>query len=90
MGDYEVPLGQAKIISAGSDITLVGWAGQVNVMKKAAEEAAKLGISCEVIDLRTLLPWDVNTVAESVRKTGRLLVTHEAPVRQHFSYFDWT
>lgn len=79
VGDYEVPLGQAKIISSGSDITMVGWAGQVNVMKKAAEEAAKLGISCEVIDLRTLLPWDVNTVAESVRKTGRLLITHEAP-----------
>lgn len=79
VGDNEVPLGVAKIISEGSDITLVGWGGQVNVMKKAAEEAAALGISCEVIDLRTLLPWDVDCVTNSVRKTGRLIVTHEAP-----------
>lgn len=61
-------------------MTLVGWGGQVNVMRKAAEDAASLGISCEVIDLRTLLPWDVNCVVNSVNKTGRLIVTHEAPV----------
>jgi len=45
------------------------------------EEAEKLGISCEVIDLRTLLPWDEETVLQSVSKTGRLVLTHEAPVR---------
>ena len=44
------------------------------------EEAEKLGISCEVIDLRTLLPWDEETVINSVSKTGRLVLTHEAPV----------
>eukprot|EP01034_Spumella_vulgaris_P027928 gene27929-34714_t len=79
VGDYEVPLGVAKVVSQGTDITLVGWGGQVNVMKKASEAAAALGISCEVIDLRTLLPWDVESVVKSVTKTGRLIVTHEAP-----------
>jgi pyruvate/2-oxoglutarate/acetoin dehydrogenase E1 component len=48
---------------------------------QACEEAGKLGISCELIDLRTLLPWDEQTVIDSVKKTGRLVVTHEAPVR---------
>lgn len=48
---------------------------------QAVEEAEKLGISCEVIDLRTLLPWDEETVLQSVSKTGRLVLTHEAPVR---------
>lgn len=80
VGDYEVPLGVAKVVQTGKDITLVGWGGQVNVMKKAAAEAAALGISCEVIDLRTLLPWDRECVANSVSKTGRLIITHEAPV----------
>jgi len=47
---------------------------------QAVEEAEKLGISCEVIDLRTLLPWDEETVIKSVSKTGRLVLTHEAPV----------
>jgi len=48
---------------------------------KACDVAMKLhGISCEVIDLRTLLPWDVDTVVNSVNKTGRLIITHEAPV----------
>lgn len=80
VGDYEVPLGVAKVVQSGSDVTLVGWGGQVNVMRKAASEAAALGISCEVIDLRTLLPWDLPAVVNSVNKTGRLIVTHEAPV----------
>jgi len=78
VGDYVVPIGKAKIVSTGSDITLVGWGGQVNVLKKAAESAKELGISCEVIDLRTLLPWDTETVINSVNKTGRLIVSHEA------------
>ena len=73
-------LGKAKIVRTGSDVTLVGWGNQVNVLKKACEEAEALGISCELIDLRTLLPWDAETVLASVRKTGRCVLTHEAPV----------
>lgn len=79
VGDYEVPLGKAKIVREGKDVTLVGWGGQVLVLNKVAEAAAALGISCEIIDLRTLLPWDQESVINSVNKTGRLIVTHEAP-----------
>ena len=51
----------------------------------AAAEAEKQGISCEIIDLRTILPWDVDCVEASVRKTGRLLVSHEAPITNGFA-----
>ena len=54
-------------------------------MVKACERAAKDGISCEVIDLATIAPWDVHTVVDSVKKTGRLMVTHEAPVTAGFA-----
>lgn len=77
--DYQLPLGEAEVISEGSDITVVGWGAQMEVIGKAMELAEKEGISCEVIDLRSILPWDEDTVAESVLKTGRLVVTHEAP-----------
>ena len=56
---YVVPLGQARVVRPGSDITLVAWGAQVGVLLGAAAEAAdKHGVQCEVIDLRTLLPWD--------------------------------
>ena len=79
-GDYELPLGEAEIVRQGSDVTLVAWGAQVHVMTKAAEIASESGISCEIIDLRTLLPWDKGTVVDSVKKTGRLVVSHEAPI----------
>ena len=88
VGDYEIELGKAKTIREGKDITIVGWGGQVNVIKKAAELAENVGISVEIIDLRTLQPWDEKAVIESVIKTGRLIVTHEAPVSHTvFSFF---
>lgn len=77
--DYQLPLGEAEVISEGSDITVVGWGAQMEVIGKSVELAEKEGISCEVIDLRSILPWDEDTIAESVLKTGRLVVTHEAP-----------
>ena len=77
--DYPLPVGEAEVTKEGTDITLVGWGAQMEVIERAVELAEKDGISCEVIDLRSLLPWDVDTVAESVLKTGRLVVTHEAP-----------
>mmetsp|Transcript_685 Transcript_685/g.1806 ORF Transcript_685/g.1806 Transcript_685/m.1806 type:complete len:420 (+) Transcript_685:52-1311(+) len=81
MGDFTLPLGEAAVVREGTDITLVGWGTQVGVLKQAAEEVAENdGISCEVIDLQTILPWDVDTIANSVSKTGRLLVSHEAPM----------
>jgi 2-oxoisovalerate dehydrogenase E1 component beta subunit len=81
VGDYTIPLGKAEIVQQGSDITVVAWGAQMRVAEQAAEVVKKdFGISCEVIDLRTLLPWDVDCVSKSVEKTGRLLITHEAPI----------
>ncbi|ODV90996.1 hypothetical protein CANCADRAFT_23982 [Tortispora caseinolytica NRRL Y-17796] len=78
--DYELPLSKAEIVRPGSDITVVAYGTQVYIAEKAAELAEKeLGVSVEVIDLRTILPWDYETVCDSVTKTGRLIVTHEAP-----------
>ena len=79
-GDYEIPLGVAEVFQQGTDITLLGWGAQMVQIIKAAELAVDEGISCEVIDLRSLLPWDRDCVAQSVTKTGRLLISHEAPL----------
>ncbi|CAM9874742.1 unnamed protein product, partial [Hapterophycus canaliculatus] len=78
-GDYEVPLGVADVMREGTDVTLVGWGAQLRVMSEACDHAEKEGISCELIDLRTILPWDFDTVSRSAKKTGRLVVSHEAP-----------
>ncbi|MCE3028006.1 alpha-ketoacid dehydrogenase subunit beta [Salinicola sp. DM10] len=83
--DYQLPLRQAEVIKAGEDITLLAWGAQVEVVEQAAEMAEEAGISCEIIDLRTIVPWDVETVASSVLKTGRLVVSHEAPLTGGFA-----
>ncbi|KAK7822254.1 2-oxoisovalerate dehydrogenase subunit beta 1 [Quercus suber] len=82
--DYMLPLSEAEVIREGSDITLVGWGAQLSIMGQACLDAEKEGISCELIDLKTLIPWDKETVEASVRKTGRLLISHEAPVTGGF------
>ncbi|KAL7461319.1 hypothetical protein ACHAXS_001742 [Conticribra weissflogii] len=78
--DYEIPLGKAEIIREGADVTVVGWGAQLRTLQKACELALKDGISCELIDLRTILPWDSETIIKSVMKTGKLVVSHEAPI----------
>ena len=83
--DYEIELGKAEVVRQGKDITLLAWGAQVEIVEKAADMAAKKGISCEIIDLRTLAPWDVDTLATSVKKTGRLLINHEAPLTGGFA-----
>ncbi|KAK2379153.1 pyruvate dehydrogenase E1 component subunit beta, mitochondrial [Trifolium repens] len=82
--DYMTPLSEAEVIRQGSDITLVGWGAQLSIMEQACLDAEKEGISCELIDLKTLIPWDKETVEASVKKTGRLLISHEAPVTGGF------
>ncbi|XP_067366543.1 2-oxoisovalerate dehydrogenase subunit beta, mitochondrial isoform X2 [Channa argus] len=83
---YTVPLSQAEILQEGSDVTLVAWGTQIHVMREVANMAQdKLGVSCEVVDLQTILPWDIETVCKSVVKTGRLLISHEAPVTGGFA-----
>ena len=85
VGDVEVPLGVACVRQEGSDVTLVGWGGQMLVLQRACAMAAAEGISVELIDLRSLLPWDAETVTRSVSKTGRLVVSHEAPITGGFA-----
>ena len=71
-------LGKARLARAGTDVTLVTWSKQVHTALEAAEGAARQGISVEVIDLRTIWPWDRDCVLASAARTGRVLVAHEA------------
>lgn len=75
---FLVPLGQAKVCRSGDDVTLVSYAKTVGVCLEAAQALGDQGVSAEVIDLRTLKPLDEATVLASVRRTGRLVVVHEA------------
>jgi len=77
---YTIPLGKARIERTGSDVTLVAYGNAVHICAAAAKELAAEGIEAEIIDLRTLKPWDEKAVLESVTKTGRLVVVHEAPI----------
>jgi pyruvate dehydrogenase E1 component beta subunit len=80
----ELPFGKARVSRAGSDVTLVTWSAMVQEAEKAVARAAEDGVSVELIDLRTLWPWDQAAVEASVQKTGRLLIAHEAVVTGGF------
>jgi 2-oxoisovalerate dehydrogenase E1 component beta subunit len=85
-GDCEAPLGVAEVLQEGSDVTVVGWGAQMRVLAEGCTLAREHhGISCELIDLQTILPWDFKTVEASVKKTGRLVVSHEAPRTNGFA-----
>jgi len=77
LDDFVLPIGKAKIVRAGSDVTIVAWSMGMDYALKAADELAKDGIAAEVIDLRTLKPMDTDTIIESVRKTGRAVTVEE-------------
>lgn len=77
-GDETVEIGKARIAREGRDVTIVSWSAQVHVAEKAANALAQDGIDAEVIDLRTIWPWDKAAVFASIEKTGRLLVAQEA------------
>ncbi|PTA67827.1 alpha-ketoacid dehydrogenase subunit beta [Deinococcus arcticus] len=79
VGDHRVPLGKARLVTRGDDVTVVCYGGMVEVAQKAAEAARTAGIGVEVVDLRTLVPMDTETVLASVAKTGRVVVVTEAP-----------
>lgn len=76
--DLQVPLGRAATLRSGKDLTLVSWSRQVHVCAQACEQLAALGIEVELIDLRTIWPWDREAVLQSCAQTKRLLVVHEA------------
>lgn len=76
---YEVPLRKSRLVREGKDLTLIAWGAMIPVVTKAAEMAEQKGVSAEIIDLRTLSPLDKPAVIDSVKKTGRAIVVHEAP-----------
>ncbi|MGD0919964.1 MAG: alpha-ketoacid dehydrogenase subunit beta [Thermodesulfobacteriota bacterium] len=78
-GDYTVPLGKARLVQEGKDVTLIAWGAMVREVLGAAEKLKEEKIDVEVIDLRTISPMDIDTIIISIRKTGRGVVVHEAP-----------
>lgn len=82
--DYTVPFGQARVARHGDDVTLVAWSAAVQLAERAADLLAEEGISAEVLDLRTLVPLDEDTLVASVTRTGRCVVVHEAPLTSGF------
>jgi 2-oxoisovalerate dehydrogenase E1 component beta subunit len=79
-GEFVLPIGEAAVTRAGSQVTLVAWGAMWHEADQAAREAAAEGIDCEVLDLRSLQPLDLDTIVASVRKTGRAVIVHEAPL----------
>lgn len=78
-GEYEVPIGKAKLVRTGSDVTIVSWGSMVHTALETAKKASAEGINCEVIDLRTIKPMDEEAILSSVKKTGRCVILHEGP-----------
>lgn len=85
VSDYTLPLGQAQVLRQGDAATLIGWGTQIHVLLEVADMARdQLGVNCDVIDLQSILPWDEDTVCNSVKKTGRCIIAHEAPLTSGF------
>ena len=78
-GDYTIPLGKARMVQEGKDVTVIAWGAMVREVFSAAEQLKADKIDMEIIDLRTISPIDAETIANSVRKTGRAVIVHEAP-----------
>ncbi len=78
-GHYTLPIGKARIVTPGNDVTVICYGGMVEVATRAAEAARQAGIGVEVIDLRSLVPLDTDTILSSVEKTGRVVIVSEAP-----------
>ncbi|XP_076628257.1 branched chain keto acid dehydrogenase E1 subunit beta [Colletes latitarsis] len=82
---YTIEIGKAEVVREGDAVTLVGWGTQVHVLLEVADLVQeKLGVSCEVIDLVSILPWDAELVCKSAKKTGRIVIAHEAPLTSGF------
>ncbi|HEX6988242.1 MAG TPA: alpha-ketoacid dehydrogenase subunit beta [Bacillota bacterium] len=79
-GEYTVPIGRARVVREGTDVTLIAWGAMVRIAEEAADQVEREhGWSCELLDLRTISPVDRDTVVASVQKTGRCVILHEAP-----------
>jgi 2-oxoisovalerate dehydrogenase E1 component beta subunit len=84
-GEYMIPLGKANVIVEGNDASIICYGSTVHMALEVAERMQKEGISIEVVDIRTLVPFDEETVLRSVRKTNRVLITHEATLTGGFA-----
>jgi pyruvate dehydrogenase E1 component beta subunit len=82
--DYTIPFGQARAAREGKHVTLIAWSAAVELSLRAAEQLAAEGIEAGVLDLRTLVPLDIETLVDTVSKTGRAVVVHEAPLSAGF------
>jgi 2-oxoisovalerate dehydrogenase E1 component beta subunit len=78
-GEYTIPLGEAKVVREGRQVTVIAWSAMVQTALAAAEKGAKRNFDLEVIDLRTLVPFDLERILASVKKTGRVVIVQEAP-----------
>jgi pyruvate dehydrogenase E1 component beta subunit len=78
-GEYLIPLGKARKVREGKDVTIVGWGAMMPIIQKAVDSLEKEGIGPDVLDMRTLSPMDHASIIESVKRTGRCVVVHEAP-----------
>ena len=83
-GDYTIPFGQAAVVREGKDVTLVAWSAAVELCQRAATALAAEGIEATIVDLRTLVPLDVETLVKAVAATGKAVVVHEAPLSAGF------
>jgi pyruvate/2-oxoglutarate/acetoin dehydrogenase E1 component len=79
--EYFIPLGKADVKRQGTDVTIISYSHSIHTSLEAAYELEKQGISAEVVDIRTLVPFDMDTIEKSVRKTGRVVIVHEAVQR---------
>ena len=80
-GEFRIPLEQANVVMEGTDCTVIAWGTMVHICQQAINDR---GVSCDLIDLQTLVPWDRDTVVSSVKKTGRCVIVHEAPKTSGF------
>jgi pyruvate dehydrogenase E1 component beta subunit len=78
-GDYTIPIGKGKVVREGEDLTLVAWGAMIPTCLETAKALATEGVHAELIDVRSISPLDLDTIVESVKKTGRLVIVHEAP-----------
>jgi pyruvate dehydrogenase E1 component beta subunit len=78
-GDYTLEIGKLNVVRPGTQVTLIAWSGMVSIAEETAAKAEQAGISVEVLDLRSLMPFDIEGILASVKKTGRAVIVHEAP-----------
>jgi pyruvate dehydrogenase E1 component beta subunit len=77
--DYTIPFGEARIVMEGNNVTLIAWGAMLHVAVQGAKLMADRGVSSQVLDLRTLSPLDTDAIVESIKKTHRAVIVHEAP-----------